>query len=67
MVIESNSGLQNLGLNFINFSIDGSTPGLEILFLEPSWLFKSFEFGNGSRISDKKLILEANYLHNKKW
>ena len=30
-------------------------------------MFKSFEFGNGSRISDKKLvILEFKYLQNKK-
>ena len=33
-----------------------------------SRLFKSFEFGNGSRMSDKKLvILEFKYLQNKKW
>ena len=31
-------------------------------------LFKSFEFGNGSRMSDEKLvILEFKYLQNKKW
>ena len=31
-------------------------------------LFKSFEFGNGSRISDEDLvILEFKYLQNKKW
>ena len=31
-------------------------------------LFKSFEFGNGSGMSDKKLvILEFKYLQNKKW
>ena len=31
-------------------------------------LFKSFEFGNGSRISDEKLVLlEFKYLQNKKW
>ena len=31
-------------------------------------LFKSFEFGNGSRISDENLvILEFKYLQNKKW
>ena len=30
-------------------------------------LFKSFEFGNGSRMSDKNLvILEFKYLQNKK-
>ena len=30
-------------------------------------LFKSFKFGNGSRISDEKLvILEFKYLQNKK-
>ena len=29
---------------------------------------QSFEFGNGSRMSDKKLvILEFKYLQNKKW
>ena len=33
-----------------------------------TWLFKSFEFGNGSRISDGNLIiLEFKYLQNKKW
>ena len=32
------------------------------------WLFKSFEFGKGSRISDKSLvILEFIYLQIKKW
>ena len=31
-------------------------------------LFKSFEFENGSRMSDKKLVkLEVKYLQNKKW
>ena len=31
-------------------------------------LFKSFEFGNGCRMSDENLvILEFNYLQNKKW
>ena len=31
-------------------------------------LFKSFEFGNGSRMSNEKLvILEFKYLQNKKW
>ena len=31
-------------------------------------LFKSFEFGKGSRISDENLvILEFKYLQNKKW
>ena len=30
-------------------------------------LFKSFEFGNGNRMSDKKLvILEFRYFQNKK-
>ena len=34
----------------------------------PPQLFKSFEFGNGSRISDENLvILEFKYLQNKKW
>ena len=29
---------------------------------------QSFEFGNGSRISDEKLVvLEFKYLQNKKW
>ena len=33
-----------------------------------SRLFKSFEFGNESRISDEKLVLlEFKYLQNKKW
>ena len=36
--------------------------------IAPSLLFKSFEFGNGSRISDKKLIMfEFKYLQNKNW
>ena len=31
-------------------------------------LFKSFKFGNGSRVSDKNLvILEFKYLQKKKW
>ena len=31
-------------------------------------LFKSFEFGNGSRMSDEDLvILEFKYLQNKQW
>ena len=31
-------------------------------------LFKTFEFGNGSRMSDENLvILESKYLQNKKW
>ena len=31
-------------------------------------LFKSFEFGNGSRMSDEKLVVpEFKYLQNKKW
>ena len=31
-------------------------------------LFKSFEFGNGSRMSEKNLvILEFKYVQNKKW
>ena len=33
-----------------------------------TWLLKSFEFGDGSRISDEKLIiLEFKYQQNKKW
>ena len=36
--------------------------------MEVPWLFKSFECGNGSRISDEKpAILEFKYLQNKKW
>ena len=31
-------------------------------------LFKSFEFGNGSRISDKNLVmLEFKHLQNREW
>ena len=31
-------------------------------------LFKSFEFGNGSRMHNKKpVLLEFKYLQNKKW
>ena len=38
------------------------------LILVPTRLFKSFEVGNGSRISDEKLVLlEFKYLQNKKW
>ena len=41
---------------------------LLLLAGHPSQLFKSFEFGNGSRISDENLvILEFKYLQNKKW
>ena len=37
-------------------------------FSNCSGLFKSFEFGNGSRMSDKNhVILEFKYLQNKKW
>ena len=33
-----------------------------------SWLFKSFESGNGSRMSNENLVmLEFKYLQNKKW
>ena len=33
-----------------------------------TWLFKSFEFRNRSRISDEKLaILEFKYLRDKEW
>ena len=36
--------------------------------VEKSGLLKSFEFGNGSRMSDENLvILEFKYLQNKKW
>ena len=36
--------------------------------MQTTWLFKSFEFQNGSRISgDKLVILEFKYLQNKKW
>ena len=30
-------------------------------------LLKSFKFGNGSRMSNKKLALKFKYLLNKKW
>ena len=34
----------------------------------PPRLFKSLEFGNGSRMPDEKLvILKFKYLQNKKW
>ena len=37
-------------------------------FISRPPLFKSFKFGNGSRMSDKNLvILEFKYLQNKKW
>ena len=33
-----------------------------------SRLFKSFEFGNGSRMFDENLVvLEFRYIHNKIW
>ena len=35
--------------------------------INSTWLFKSFKFGNGSRMSDENLvILEFKYLQNKK-
>ena len=41
---------------------------LRTYFDTSSRLFKSFEFGNGSRMSDESLvILEFKYLQNKKW
>ena len=41
---------------------------LMCMMMTITWLFKSFEFGNGSRMSDKKLvIIEVKYLQNKKW
>ena len=37
-----------------------------VISISTPWLFKSFEFGNGSRISDEKLVLlEFKYLQNK--
>ena len=40
----------------------------EAIILPSPQLFKSFEFGNGSRMSDDNLvILEFKYLHYKKW
>ena len=48
---------QNKALRIINFKEGRMTR-----------LFKSFEFGNGSRISGENLaILEFKYLQNKKW
>ena len=41
--------------------------GLRLNIATHTWLFKSFEFGNGGRMSDQKLvILEFKYLQNKK-
>ena len=38
------------------------------LKFHPAWLFRSFKLGNGSTMSDEKLvILEFRYLQNKKW
>ena len=35
--------------------------------VQNSWLFRSFEFENGSRMSDKKLVIfEFKYFQNKK-
>ena len=46
---------------------EGCVPTLDNQSNMPQ-LFKSFEFGNGSRISDENLvILEFKYLQNKKW
>ena len=40
----------------------------EFVCKDIAWLFTSFEFRNGSRISGEKLvILEFKYLKNKKW
>ena len=40
----------------------------QIYVLERAAVFKSFEFGNGSRMSDENLvIIEFKYLQNKKW
>ena len=60
-----------LNLQQYSSSNKNNTHTLESLhiFLKSNytWLFKSFEFGNGSRMSDKKLvILEFKYLQKKK-
>ena len=42
--------------------------GPHALIMNTTWLFKSFQFGNGSRMFNEKLvILEFKYLQNKKW
>ena len=53
-------------LHFLNLNTILTLP--QTLFDGEAQLFKSFEFGNGSRISDENLvILEFKYLQNKKW
>ena len=39
-----------------------------LLFMVSTQLFKSFEFENGSRMSDENLVIHVfKYLQNKKW
>ena len=41
---------------------------IAIFLTDCAWLFKLFEFENGSRMSNENLvILEFEYLQNKKW
>ena len=56
----------NLFLSQVMFSVKiVSFPGKTAV--QQTQLFKSFEFGNGSRMSDENLvILEFKYLQNKK-
>ena len=49
------------------YLVRGMFINVNLMNLMTSRLFKSFEFGNGSRMSDENLvILESKYLQNKK-
>ena len=51
-------GYPNINAHYDFFGVSNISPQL----------FKSFKFGNGSRMSDENLvILEFKYLQNKKW
>ena len=44
------------------------TTNIPTVLVLPAQLFKSLEFGNGSRMCDENLVmLEFKYLQNKKW
>ena len=63
---------QSLGGNLKTYKVKSLKKTLPELFLVNlqafAQLFKPFEFGNGSRMSDENLtILEFTYLQNKKW
>ena len=71
-LLDTNPVFQSLGGNLKTCKVKSLKKTLTELFLVNlqafPQLFKSFEFGNGSRMSDKNLtILEFIYLQNKKW